>query len=222
MFDHAAPSPTLLHAARVLWDYHRLDHPPRPVDAALGLGSHDPGVARQAAELHTRGLFDLLVFSGATSPTTAARFPRGEAVHYREIAIEHGVAPEAIRVEPHARHTGENFAFARRLLADEGVHPTTLMVISRPYQQRRAYATCLKLWPDVEPVCVARHVELEDYIAEIADPDRVLTMLVGDTQRITVYAERGFAAPQPFPTEVAQAFEDLVAAGYTGRLIPDA
>lgn len=44
-------------------------------------------------------------------------------------------------------------------------------------------------------------------------------MLVGDTQRIEVYAERGFAIPQEMPDEVRVAFGRLVAAGYTSRLV---
>jgi len=47
----------------------------------------------------------------------------------------------------------------------------------------------------------------------------VITMLVGDTQRITVYAEKGFAIPQEIPDNVRVAYERLVAAGFTGRLI---
>ncbi len=47
----------------------------------------------------------------------------------------------------------------------------------------------------------------------------VVDMLVGDTQRITIYAERGFAIPQPVPSEVHAAYERLVAAGYTSRLV---
>ncbi|WP_308016283.1 YdcF family protein [Nonomuraea aurantiaca] len=82
--------------ARTIWDYHQMHHDLRRCDVAIGLGSHDLGVARAAAELYRAGWFPLLVFSGATSPTTAARFPRGEAVHFREHALELGVPDEAI------------------------------------------------------------------------------------------------------------------------------
>lgn len=62
-------------------------------------------------------------------------------------------------------------------------------------------------------------IGLDDYVAMIGDANRVITMLVGDTQRIEVYAERGHAIPQPMPPEVTAAFHRLVAAGYTSRLI---
>ena len=91
--------------------------------------------------------------------------------------------------------------------------------MSRPYQQRRAYATCRKLWPKLEVICASLPLALDDYVASIGDPDRVVNMLVGDTQRITVYAEKGFAIPQEIPPAVEAAYERLVAAGYTTRLI---
>jgi hypothetical protein len=68
--------------AKLIWDYHQL----RPCSAGIGLGSHDLGVATLAADLYHAGLFPVLVFSGGNSPTAAARFPRGEAVHYVGLA----------------------------------------------------------------------------------------------------------------------------------------
>ncbi len=65
----------------LIWNYHQMGHELRPCSAAIGLGSHDLGVATTAADLYQAGLFPVLVFSGGNSPTTRARFPRGEAVH---------------------------------------------------------------------------------------------------------------------------------------------
>ena len=61
--------------------------------------------------------------------------------------------------------------------------------------------------------------DLTDYIAAIGDPDKVVNMLVGDTQRIWVYAEQGFAVHQDIPANVMNAFGRLIAAGFTRRLI---
>lgn len=77
-----------------------------------------------------------------------------------------------------------------------------------------------KLWPDVDVTCASRPLPLDEYIASIGDAARVINMLVGDTQRITLYAERGYAIPQPVPEQVKAAYERLVSAGYTRRLAP--
>lgn len=210
---------SLLGDAQVLWDYHQMHHEPRNTDIAIGLGSHDIGVAEHTADLYRQGRFPLIVFTGANAPTTVEVFPRGEAVHYAERAEQLGVPDTAIVLEEHARNTGENFTLTRALLAREGIHPNSATIISRPYQQRRAYATCQKLWPELGVLCSSRPQSLTDYIASIGDEDKVLNMLVGDTQRIWVYADQGFAAAQPLTREAVTAYERLVEGGYTRRLI---
>jgi uncharacterized SAM-binding protein YcdF (DUF218 family) len=202
-----------------LWRYHDMHHELRPCDVGIGLGSHDLGVAVIATRLFHEGLFSWIVFTGANAPTTVERFPRGEAVHYREYAVEQGVPAESILVEPRATNTAENLEYSRQLLGERRISVKSVLIMSRPYQQRRAYATCKLIWPEVDVVCASNPLELDDYVRSIGDPRRVVNMLVGDTQRIEVYAERGFAIPQEMPDEVQAAFGRLVAAGYTTRLI---
>ncbi|WP_245925712.1 YdcF family protein [Nocardia nova] len=213
--------PTDLHVdVRTLWDYNRMGHEVRAVDVGIGLGSHDIGVATYAAELFRRGVFPAVVFTGATAPTTVMTFPRGEAVHYREHAVALGVSANDILVEPRATNTAENIDFSRALLRDSGRAVESVMLICRPYQQRRSYATCRMRWPEVEVVCGSLPESLDDYVARIGDVERVVTMLVGDTQRVWRYAAEGWAIEQDVPEKVRAAYDRLVAAGFTGRLLP--
>lgn len=205
-----------------LWNYHRLGHQVRATDVGVGLGSHDIGVAVRTAELFHQGLFPVIVFTGANAPTTIDRFPRGEAIHYRERAIAEGVPDAAIMVESKARNTGENVTLTRELLTSEGITPSAATLISRPYQERRAFATCRKLWPEVELVCTSQQVDLDTYAAGIGDIPRMINVMVGDTQRIRLYGESGYAIPQEIPAEVQGAYQRLVSAGYTAHLVPGA
>jgi uncharacterized SAM-binding protein YcdF (DUF218 family) len=206
--------------AQVIWDYHRLDHELRPGPAGIALGSNDLGVATHAARLYHQGVFPVLVLTGANSPTTIARFPRGEATHYREHVLDLGVPEQAILVEPTAANTGQNIDRSRAVLRDAGVQADSVLLISKPYMQRRAYATCRKLWPDVTPICTAELVDMTDYVHRLGDTRLVIEHLVGDLQRIVAYPEKGFAIAQPVPDRVLAAYQRLVQAGFTGRLLP--
>lgn len=205
--------------ATLIWNYHQMGHELRPCSAAIGLGSHDLGVATAAADLYRAGLFPVVVFSGGNSPTTRARFPRGEAVHYREHALGLGVPDEAILVEPKAANTGQNITLSRELLAEAGVAVDSLLLISKPYMERRSYATCRKLWPEAEVVCASEPLELDDYIKSIGDEKLVVDMLVGDLQRVIEYPKLGFAVEQDVPGDVHDAYERLLRAGFDSRLI---
>ncbi|MFJ9540620.1 YdcF family protein [Streptomyces sp. NPDC101225] len=205
--------------AALIWDYHRMGHERRPCSAAIGLGSHDLGVATTAGDLHGAGFFPVVVFSGGNSPTTRARFPRGEAVHYREHAMSLGVPNEAILVEPKAGNTGQNITFSRELLTQAGIAVESLLLISKPYMERRSYATCRKLWPEVEVVCASEPLELDDYINSIGDDKLVIDMLIGDLQRVIEYPKLGFAVEQDVPGHVHDAYGRLLGAGFDSRLI---
>jgi uncharacterized SAM-binding protein YcdF (DUF218 family) len=212
--DHRADAVTI-------WDYHQMHHQLRPCSAAIGLGSHDLGVAAFAADLYRADLFKVLVFSGANSPTTATRFPRGEAVHFAEHAMQLGVPQTAIIIEPRAANTGQNIDYSRHALAGAGVPVTSVMLLSKPYMQRRAYATIRKAWPEVEPVCASEDIAFDEYLKSIGDDKLVIDMLVGDLQRVIEYPARGFAIAQEIPAEVTDAHQRLIAAGYDSRLMKE-
>ncbi len=205
--------------AQAIWDYHQMHHPARPCSAGIGLGSHDLGVATLAADLYHAGLFPVLVFTGVNSPTTAARFPRGEAVHFAEHATALGVPASDIIIEPEAANTGQNIEFSRRALTAAGIEVTSVMLISKPYMERRAYATARKTWPEVDAVCASENLSLDDYVKTIGDDKLVIDMLVGDLQRIIEYPALGFAVPQDVPPQVMAAYERLTARGYDSRLL---
>ncbi|MEU6427936.1 YdcF family protein [Microbispora sp. NPDC046973] len=203
--------------AKLLWGYHRMGHSLRPCDVAIGLGSHDLGVAGHCARLYHEGLFPRLVFTGGNSPATLARFPRGEAVHYREHALRLGVPDAVILLEPNATNTGENIALSRQVLAAAGIRPRSVLLISKPYMERRSYATTRKLWPDVEVVCSSEPLALDDYVKAIGDEKLVVDMIVGDLQRIIEYPKRGFSIAQEVPEVVHAAYQALLLAGFDGR-----
>jgi uncharacterized SAM-binding protein YcdF (DUF218 family) len=196
-----------------------MGHSPRPCSVAIGLGSHDLGVADIAVDLYKRGMAPLLLFTGATSPTTRERMPRGEAVHYQERAMELGVPSTAVLVEPRARNTGENIRFSRELLEKRGIEVSSVLLISKPYEERRAYATACKLWPEVEVVSASTPMTLDEYVDSIGDARLVIDMLVGALQRLMIYPEHGFIISQPLPADVLEAYERLCQAGYTSRLL---
>lgn len=205
-----------------IWEFHQMHHALKPCSVGIGLGSHDLGVADAVANFYIRGMMPLIVFTGATSPTSAERMPRGEAVHYRERAIELGIPAASILIETRARNTGENIRFSRTLLEGAGFDISTVLLVSKPYEERRAYATARKLWPEVEVVSASTPMSFDEYVESIQDARLVIDMLVGSLQRLLVYPEQGFMISQNIPDPVMESYGRLCDQGFTSRLLPHA
>jgi uncharacterized SAM-binding protein YcdF (DUF218 family) len=201
-------------AAKILWDYHKLNQPLRKADAIFVLGSHDIRVAEYAAELYLQGYAPLLILSGNGGKTTKEYFTKTEAETFADIALERGVPAEHILLEKEATNTGENVIFTKKLLDEHNLHPQSFVLIQKPYMERRTYATFKKVWPDVEFTVTSPPIPFDEYPNAGITKQRMYDNLVGDLYRIKVYPEKGFQIPQEIPPEVWQAYETLVASGY--------
>jgi uncharacterized SAM-binding protein YcdF (DUF218 family) len=207
--------------ARTLWDYHLLHHVLRPSDCILVLGSHDTRVAERGAEVFLAGLAPLVVMCGDRGALTRTLWDRPEAEVFADAAVARGVPRERILVESRSTNAGENVLFARRLLAERGIRPATAIAVQKPYMERRTFATFRRQWPELDVVVTSPRLDFEAYPTAEITRDDVIQIMVGDLQRIRLYAERGYQIPQPIPAHVVEAYEALVAAGYDRRLAPE-
>ena len=209
--------------AQRIWDYHRLNHPLSHADAILVLCSHDVAVAVRGAELFLEGWAPLLIFSGGLGAITRRLWHEAEADQFARIAIDRGVPKDCILVENRSTNTGENVLFTRRLLAEKGRDPQTFIVVQKPYMERRSYATFRKVWPEKEILVTSPQISMDDYLNEYShdalSPDDVVSIMVGDLQRIRAYPAKGFQIHQDMPDEVWEAYEELVKAGFDTHLI---
>jgi len=207
--------------ARTLWDYHHVHHALEKADCIIVLGSHDTRVAERGAEVFLGGWAPLLVFSGHLGALTREMWTRPEAEVFADVAVARGVPRDRILIESRSTNTGENVDFSRELLAEHGLRPRKAIAVQKPYMERRTLATFARRWPEIEVLVTSPQVDFEGYPTGEIRRDDVIHIMVGDLQRLIVYGRRGWSAPQDVPVEVLEAYERLVAAGYTRRLLPE-
>lgn len=211
----------VLALAKKIWNYHLLHHPLVKSDCILALGSHDTRVAERAAELYLQGFAPLVVMSGGLGRLTKETFTQSEASLFAEIAVQRGVPEEVLLIEEASTNTGENVLFSQRLLARHNLHPKSIILVQKPYMERRSFATFKKRWPEPAVCVTSPQILFEDYPTPSLPAEKVIHIMVGDLQRIKLYAEKGFQIPQPIPRDVWQAFEKLVQLGFDEQLIKE-
>lgn len=238
------PDHEVLQHARTLWDYHRIVRPlPATVDVVIALGCCDLRVAERAAALILDGLADLLVTTGGYGKISAERWGEPEADRFAAVARDRGVPADHIVVEPRAANTGNNVTFTRELLhrravgaeaeppAGSASHPhahdsvavRSGVLVCKPYMERRSIATAECQWPGVAWHTTSPAVGFDDYPTDDVPMDTMIALMVGDLQRIDVYAsgDTPFQTPQHIPDHVWTAYDALVEAGYDRYVIDD-
>jgi uncharacterized SAM-binding protein YcdF (DUF218 family) len=205
-----------------LWDYHQMGHRLEKADAILVLCSYDKRVAERGAALLLEGWAPLLIFSGGLGTITREMWNEPEADQFARIAVGMGVPEERILTENRSTNTGENVVFTRRLLAERGIDPERFILVQKPYMERRSYATFKRFWPEKEAMVTSPRASFDEYLEEYSNPelseDDVISIMVGDLQRIRFYPALGFQIPQEIPDDVWTAYEELVAMGYDKHL----
>jgi uncharacterized SAM-binding protein YcdF (DUF218 family) len=200
-----------------------MKQPVAKADVIMVLCSHDERVAERGAQLFLDGFAPLIIFAGGHGAITRQLWEEPEAERFARIAMTLNVPRESILIEAESTNTGENIAFTKRLLVEKGLDPQRFIVVQKPYMERRSYATFRKLWPEKEVTVTSPQVSFRSYLAEYANRALsvadVVSIMVGDLQRIKIYPARGFQIEQDIPEHVWHAFERLVRAGYDKYLI---
>ncbi len=190
---------------------------PDAADIVLAMGSQDLTVADTAARAFREKNIKWLVCSGGLGKDTAELFHEPEGVLYGKRCMALGVPEDRLIIERRAANSGENFLFSRAMLEERGIFPKIGIIACKPYMARRAWATGTKQWPEVRWSVARPKISFEAYIAQGNDVTATVELMVGDLQRLRVYAGR-FQEPVEVPDSVWAACERLAAAGY-GRYI---
>lgn len=214
-------------ALSLIWDYMHLHHQLKKADAIFVLGNRDMRVGEYAAQLWLDGWAPYLICAGSgdihnNKPGRELFAGTTEAEVFADIAIKMGVPKNVILIENKSQNTGQNYEFTIQLLKDKGVDTKTLIVVQKPYMERRTFATG-KIWlPNVDLIVASPPISLENYPNESNSIDEHwIHAMVGDLQRIKEYPAKGFQIEQEIPEEVWEAYKYLVDEGYANRLIKD-
>ena len=211
--------------AEKIWNYHQMKHQLEKADAILVLCSHDKKVAETGAHLFLEGWAPLLIFTGGLGSVTREMWTEPEADQFAEIAVGMGVPRDKILIENRSSNTGENILFTKQLLAEKQIDPQRFILVQKPYMERRSFATFKKAWPEKQVLVTSPQVSFEEYLRGYANEelskDDVISIMVGDLQRIQLYPVKGFQIHQEIPDDVWSAYEELVKAGYDERLVDE-
>ena len=207
---------------QVIWDYLCLHQAPEKADVIVGFGNFNTDIARRAAELYHQGLAPKILFTGGLGRNTEGLLPEPEAVRFARVAMEYGVPECDIILEDKSTNTKENILFTREKLEALGIPHGHILGVHQPFMERRIAAAMGVYWPELNFSVTCPQVTIPEYLRRAQEQgiseNASISVIVGDFQRIELYAKLGYQLPQEIPDEAWDAFHALVALGYDKQL----
>ena len=211
-----------LQPLQVIWDFLCLNQEPQKADVIVGFGNFNTDIARRAAELYLQGIAPKILFTGGLGRNTEGLLPEPEAVRFAKVAIACGVPEEAIILEDKSKNTADNILFTKALLESLGVKHDHILGVHQPFMERRIQAAMGVYWPELSFSVTSPQVTIPEYLARAKEQgvseNASVSVIVGDFQRMKLYAEKGWQLPQEIPEKCWEAFRELVAMGFDRQL----
>ena len=207
---------------QVIWDYLCLREDLQKADVIVGFGNFNTDIARRAAELYHAGYAPKVLFTGGLGRNTEGLLPEPEAVRFARVAMECGVPEADIILESDSTNTKENILFTREKLSSLNLPHERILGVHQPFMERRIKAAMGVYWPDLDFRVTSPQVTIQEYL-EAAKGQGVtenasVSVIVGDFQRMDLYAKLGYQLPQHIPEQAVEAFHQLVEMGYDKQL----
>ncbi|HHG3276439.1 TPA: YdcF family protein, partial [Vibrio parahaemolyticus] len=153
-----------------------------------------------------------IVFSGGEGRFTDGLFEKSEAETFADIARLAGVESDAILVETRSTNSGENVRFTEQLFKEKGIQCESIILVQKPFMERRAIATFEKQWqsPYSQVQVSSTAHPFFEYINEDMPLMMVLEALMEDFSRVKSYPEKGFQTKQDIPKQVDSSYQVLL------------
>ena len=207
---------------QILWDYLGMHQVPEKANCIVGFGNFNINIARRAAQLYLEGFAPKILFTGGLGRNTEGLLPEPEAVRFAKVAMDCGVPQRDILIEDKSTNTKENIDFTRALLQAKGLPHDRILGVHQPFMERRICAAMGVYWPEQHFTVTSPQVTIPEYLEDAKKQgiteNAAVSVIVGDFQRIDLYAQKGYQLPQYIPPEAWEAFRQLVAMGYNKQL----
>ncbi len=211
-----------LEPLQVIWDYLGMHQKPEKADLIVGFGNFNTDIARRAAELYHQGYAPKILFTGGLGRNTEGMLPEPEAVRFAKVAMACGVPEADIILEDKSRNTKENIDFTRALLEQRAIPHDRILGVHQPFMERRIVAAMGVYWPEQAFTVTSPQVTIPYYLERAKQQgiteNASVSVIVGDFQRIELYANLGYQLPQYIPEEAWEAYRKLVAMGFDKQL----
>lgn len=215
----------ILKHLKTLWDYMVLNQHIEECDLIIGCGCANLDIPVKCAELYKNGYAPKILFAGGYGKITKDEFAKSEAEMYKDIAIKHGVPESDIILETKSTNTGDNFRFADKILKGNNIDAKNILIVHKKLNERRTLSAAKAILPDKELFITSPDITFTEYINYLDNNkqkiENVISVLIGDIQRIVIYPQFGWQVENEIPKQVIDSYNYFKQLGYDKYILSE-
>lgn len=210
---------TIYNEVKTIFDYMSLNQKVKKCDVIIGCGCSSKNIPIVCSNLYKQGFSDKIIFAGGYGKVTKDMLRKQESILYKEIAMKEGVKESDIYLDTKSSNTMENFLFSKKILEENDWDIHSILVVHNKSCERRTLNTAKKVFPDKEIIITSKDVSFDEYFDELKQKpkeyrDTIISVLVGNIQRMMIYPQFGLQVEDKVPKEVNRSYRKLKSLGF--------
>ena len=208
-----------INSAKNIWDFLKINQDLTKSDLILVLGNSDIRTVDKAVELYKKNYANKIIITGGLGRISSNLFDKPEAVVFKNIAVQKGVKDLDIEIESNSTNTFDNFRFTKKMIDESKVSVKSIIIVTKPYMEKRAYLMAKEIFHNTNLTVTSPDIEFSNYPNQILTKEFVINMLVGEIQRMIIYASHSEIEKVNMPKDILQNYNYLIEKGYTKQLL---
>lgn len=214
---------TVIECLKTIWDFFVLNQEFPKCDLIIGCGCLNKDIPKRCSELYFKGYGKKILFTGGYGKVSKDFLTKSEAELYKDTAVLLGVDPKNIILEDKSTNTGDNFIFSKKILEEKKIKAESILIVHSKMYELRTLLTAKKVFSDKELYVTSPEISFLEYLNYIKSKGEdyfktVVSVLVGNIQRIIVYPSLGFSEYVEVPCEIIKAYYLLKELGFTSEI----
>lgn len=191
-----------------IWDWLAISDEPKQCDLIFLFGGSMLETQEMGLRMFEQGYAKQLIANGNTGTFANKDWDAPDAEVFAKYLLERGLPPSALIIQNSSMNTLEDVNLGLKMLDDMHIKHDSVMLISRPSHQRRAYAT----YKMQDPRANIINIPCEETSPNLLEGEAQMlaaVRCVEEYERLIRYAAKGDIVGQQIPQNVKAAYEAI-------------
>lgn len=189
-----------------MWQWLAIKNVPQKSDLIFLIGGSSLETPKKGLELFRQGLAPYMVTTGKTGTGDDSGWNKPIADVFADFLLKNKVPEDRFIVQNRSMNTLEDVVFTMEIIKKMGIPCQKIIIVSRPFHQRRCFATFKKQYPEKIYFNVPNDEKIPSE-KEIEKLREIGLRCLQEYERLEKYANKGDIEKQFVPAKISKIYQ---------------